>query len=247
MMMKEMRGSRRHVLAWTESPNFADELIAMVHPVDCELSPTSIWMPRGFAEPHEARLESFGPRALPESEAWPALRSWWLRHERGANTPNWDIALSCQLDGRPGLVLVEAKAHESELSTAGKPAADSASANSLENHRQITEAITEARTALATQFPGTRIAVDRSYQLSHRVAFAWKLASLGIPTALIYLGFIGDSNMADVGRPFDNDDHWQSCFGGHLRDVCPELPRNQPISTSHAPFWVLPRSLPTPT
>jgi hypothetical protein len=30
-----------------------------------------------------------------------------------------DLALSCEIEGRPGLVLVEAKAHHAELSTAG--------------------------------------------------------------------------------------------------------------------------------
>ncbi|HEY6267088.1 MAG TPA: hypothetical protein VIX11_02230 [Candidatus Acidoferrum sp.] len=40
---------------------------------------------------------------------------WWLAVRERANTPNWDIASSCTIDEKPGLLLVEAKAHRAEL------------------------------------------------------------------------------------------------------------------------------------
>ncbi len=43
------------------------------------------------------------------------LRKWWLVHERGANTPNWDIAAGCEIEGKTGVILVEAKANVPEL------------------------------------------------------------------------------------------------------------------------------------
>jgi len=76
-------------------------------------------MPRGYSNPREARLESFGPRLLPESPAWLALRDWRLVHKAGANTPNWDIAAGCEIEGRAGIVLVEAKANWPELGVGG--------------------------------------------------------------------------------------------------------------------------------
>lgn len=72
-------------------------------------------MPRGRAHPDEATLDTFGERVFPNHPAWRVLRSWWLRHERFADTPNWDIALRAEIEGEPGLVLVEAKANEPEL------------------------------------------------------------------------------------------------------------------------------------
>ena len=109
------------MLDWTDTPDFSVELLQLVAPVDCRLSARSRWMPRGYRSPDEARLETFGPAVWPETEAWSVLRKWWLAHERGANTPNWDIAASCEIDGSPGLILVEAKANVPELSVAGKP------------------------------------------------------------------------------------------------------------------------------
>jgi hypothetical protein len=114
------RGSRKHVLDWTSRPEFAVELLRPVLPVECRLSAKSSWMPRGYGSPDEARLDTFGPQSLPHSTLWSTLRSWWLAHERGANTPNWDIAATCELEGTRGLILVEAKANVPELSIAGK-------------------------------------------------------------------------------------------------------------------------------
>ena len=131
------RGSRKHVLDWTNTPEFPVELLQLVAPVDCRLSARSRWMPRGYRSPDEARLETFGPAVWPETEAWSVLRKWWLAHERGANTPNWDIAASCEIDGSQGLILVEAKANVPELSVAGKPTDVGVSAASAENHERI--------------------------------------------------------------------------------------------------------------
>lgn len=238
-----VRGSKKHILDWVEQSTFSRDLIALASPVACELTGESIWLPSGHQSPREARLETFGPRALPGHPAWSAVPKWWLKHHRGANTPNWDIALSCLVEARPGLVLVEAKANEPELSKAGKRAVVG-SERSHENHEQISSAIAEARDALLAQFPTMSIDRDRHYQLSNRIAFAWKLASLGIPTVVIYLGFIGDTGVANVGAPFYDDDHWQRTFRSHLAEVCRDDICGAGVQTSDAKFWFLVRSRP---
>ena len=201
-------------------------------------------MPMGLQAPAEARLEAFGPRVDPANPGWSALASWWLAHPAGANTPNWDIAAWCEVEGRPGLILVEAKANVPELSSAGKPLPLEASGKSQENHRRIGEAIEEAAAGLSTKCPGICISRDRHYQLSNRLAFAWKLASLGIPSVLVYLGFTGDEGIRDVGEPFANDDHWQHTFRDYLQTVCPTSVLAALIDVGPASFWVLSRSRP---
>jgi hypothetical protein len=47
--------------------------------------------------------------------------------------------VGCQIEDRPGLVLVEAKAHRNELETTGKPL-DTTSTDSVENHEHINSA-----------------------------------------------------------------------------------------------------------
>jgi hypothetical protein len=237
------RGSRKHVLDWTNRPTFVSELIELVKPVNCRVTAESQWQPRGHSAPAEARLDRFGPRVLPAAP-WGELKSWWLKHPRRANTPNWDIALSCEVEGHPGLILVEAKANVPELSHYGKPRARGTSKNSTENHQHIGSAIRAARDALKRSIPDVAIERDRYYQLSNRIAFSWKLASLGIPTVLVYLGFVGDVGIKYVGAPFSDAEHWHRTFRKHLQEVCPVTILDAPVHTGNASFWVLSRTLP---
>lgn len=239
------RGSRKHVLDWTSRPEFLVDLLRLLEPVDVRITARSHWMPRGYASPEEARLDSFGPKCLPDLGAvWHDIRAWWLRHEAGANTPNWDIALACEIEGRPGVVLVEAKANVPELGPAGKRREEGASPRSAANHEQIGQAIAEACRELRRIEPAVAISRDRHYQLSNRLAFAWKLASLGVPTVLVYLGFIGDDGITDVGAPFEDSSHWQEEFNRHAAPVAPKALFNRRINCDTAPAWFLVRDRP---
>jgi hypothetical protein len=234
------RGSRKHVLDWTEQSRFLVELLEMLQPVDCRVTDTSQWMPLGRRAAKEARLNHFGPQVLPGVD-WRALSSWWLKHS--GNTPNWDIALSCEIEGRPGLVLVEAKANVQELSKDGKKAEDEATERSNANHNQIGLAIEEARKAVESQLPGVCISRDKHFQLSNRIAFGWRLATMGVPTVLLYLGFTGDEGIRAPGRePFANDVHWQAVFRDYLKGVCPTAILDAPLLIASEKLWVLSRS-----
>lgn len=118
---------------------------------------------------------------------------WWLAvPHRRANTPNWDLASACHINGQPGLLLVEAKAHLEEL----RPNPDSCSSTNPANRKRIQQAIEQANAALtaATGNPW-RLSRDHHYQLSNRFAWAWRLADLGVPVALLYLGFLNAQDM----------------------------------------------------
>ena len=57
----------------------------------------------------------------------------------------------------------------------------------------------------AEQFPGDCGA--GSTRAGRGLAFTWKLTSLGIPTVVVYLGFLGDSGIANAGEPFSDEAH----------------------------------------
>lgn len=233
------RGSRKHVLDWTGRPSFPEELRQIVSPVACRLTGTAAWAPRGYSAPKEARLDSFGPL---DASIRAALRGWWLVHHRGANTPNWDIVAPCEIEGRPGLVLVEAKANVRELSSAGKPASKEPSAASAENHERIRAALAEACTGLRRHSPAVALSHDLHYQLSNRLAFAWKLATLGVPTVLVYLGFIGDEGIADAGAPFSTPADWEQTFNEEAERVFPSGIHGTELDCGLASMWLLVRS-----
>jgi len=238
------RGSRKHVLDWTARPSFLEEFndcLGLGKAVDFG---QATLMPRGYSATEEARLESFGPVWLPESPVWSQLTEWWLKHPAGANTPNWDIAIGCRIEDRPGLVLVEAKANWPELGTAGKSSPDPDRANSIENHQRIGDAVEEACAGWRSLDERISITRDSHYQLANRLAFTWKLAQSGVPVVLVYLGFFGDEGIRDVGPPFADDADWQRAFGTYIRDVFPSDLIDRRLDIGPAPAWILSRSWP---
>lgn len=213
------RGSRKHVLDWTERSTFLLELVELLKPCPIRVAEDTIFMPRGYSSPNEARLESFGPDWLPQGVAWSELQKWWLKHPAGATTPNWDIAVGCTIGGKPGLVLVEAKANWSESKIDGKDLPQSASDRSRENHEHIGRAIAEANAGWQRIDARVAITRDSHYQLANRLAFAWKLATVGVSVALVYLGFTGDRGIWDAGKPFKSTENWRRAFSEHCRNV----------------------------
>lgn len=240
---KVYRGSRKHVLDWTGRESFRDEFRDLLGDVPADLS-AAVFMPRGSRQPDEARLEAFGPKWLPDHPAWVSIRQWWLVHERGANTPNWDIAVGCEIENRPGLVLVEAKANWPELGRSGKSTPSKSSPRSIANHQRIGGAIDEAKRAWSLHSEGVSISRDSHYQLSNRLAFTWKLATLGIPTILVYLGFTGDEGISDAGQPFRDGADWQSAFDEYIQRQLPKGLFEKRFDFGKAPAWVLVRDRP---
>ncbi|MCE5204121.1 MAG: hypothetical protein LLG24_07930 [Actinomycetia bacterium] len=241
------RGSRKHVLDWTGRPSFLDELAALLAPMPVVFPADAHFMPCGAGSPDEARLERFGPSLVADAGLWTELENWWLCHKAGANTPNWDIAAGCLLEGMPGVVLVEAKANWPELGLAGKPLSPRASERSRENHERIGAAIDEACRGWRAVDSRVSISRDTHYQLANRLAFTWKLATLGIPTVLLYLGFTGDDGIVDAGAPFIDDADWQRAFGEYSQAAWPAELLGQRIDISGTPAWVASRSRPVIT
>jgi hypothetical protein len=216
---KERRGSRPRCLILTEGTpaEVAGRLNGILDGHAMIDSSRCAWMPRGFREPDEAELGKAGDFLSAQEKE--AVTSWWLSKRGLAKTPNWDLATRAEIDGREGLVLVEAKAHEGELDASPKRLDRD---SNPENHEQIGRAIQEARDALNGILKGWDISRDRHYQLSNRFAWAWKLASLGRPVVLVYLGFLGAEDMRPRGGvPFQDHAHWRETLLAHAKGIVP--------------------------
>lgn len=137
-------------------------------------------------------------------------------------------------------MLIEAKAHAAELHAGGKLGSSKEGASG-KNHAQIRLAIDEAKKALSKFGYETTISIDVNYQLSNRIAFAWKLASLGVPVVLVYLGFTGDDGMR---KPLRNSKDWSDALSDHAKQLFSSPAKDQRIECGAAPFWVLVRTFP---
>lgn len=223
---KDSRGSRPRCVLLVDGSReeVADRLTNLVNLPGIVVSPDDRWMPYGKpvrengswdAKPaKEAELDEADDlicRAVRQE-----LQRWWLA--KSARTPNWDIASTCEIEGVPGLLLVEAKAHGKELSES-----DTCSSTYPANREQIRRAIVEAASGLES-VTGTPWAISRDhhYQLSNRFSWSWKLASLGIPVVLVYLGFLNAQDMVDRSSPFQSEDEWDRTLREYCKDVVDE-------------------------
>ena len=129
--------------------------------------------------------------------------------------------------------MVEAKAHAGEL----KPD-DRCGATDEDNRERIRDAIGDAGRNLGE---GWRLSIDSHYQLSNRFAWAWKVASLGVPVVLVYLGFL---NADEMGQPFTSHDAWERCLLAYSDETVPRTVWNSgQIQVNGVPVIPLIRSV----
>lgn len=222
---RERRGSkpRCHLLTHGSPDAVAARLTALVSPF-ASVAPNDRWMPQGFEDANEARLPK-AARLLP-IDVRSELERWWLAVTVGkAETPNWDIASTCTIEGQPGILLIEAKAHDEELirEEGGKRYTDfSATEDSRRNHAQI-GAVIDAASAALTESTRLQWALSRDshYQMANRFAWSWKLTHLGFPVVLVYLGFLNANEMSDRGVPFNDEANWRDAVKDHSKTLFP--------------------------
>ena len=209
-----MRGSAKHVLDLLEREDYVQVMNGLLFDGGASIAQSDEHRPLGKHDPAEWSVEAFCAQFCRDWLDVDRLASWWPQ----IMPPQWDLISTCRVGGRQGLLLVEAKAHEGECSFAGKELEPGASSESERNHRQIRRCLREAADGLRP-FGVFRLDAGSHYQLANRVAYLWKLASMGIPTVLLYIGFTGDTYFA---RDYLVDvDHWQRVMGAYMQGVVP--------------------------
>jgi hypothetical protein len=247
---KERRGSkpRCHLLTHGSPDAVAARLTALVAPF-ATVEPSDRWMPQGFEDTDEATLPEAERLLL--SDVRRELRRWWLVvASNDTRTPNWDIASTCTIEGKPGIVLIEAKAHAQELikeETGRRNIEAPVSGGARRNLMRIDWAIRDASAALAEDTGLTwALSRDWNYQMSNRFAWARKLAELGFAVILVYLGFLSANEMSDQGRPLADASDWQSVVKRHSEALFPATVWDHRWICAGQPFVPLIRSLEVP-
>ena len=242
----QRRGSkpRCHLLTHGSRDTVAQRLTALVAPFG-SVAPTDFWMPLGFEQTDEAELHK--ATQLLREEHCAQIRNWWFAIFRGGlqTGPSFDIASTCVIEGRPGIILVEAKAHDKELKKeeGEKPIQKAASEGEKTNHKRIGEAIQAANAPFRTS-TGFNWALSRDsrYQMSNRFASACKLTELGYPVILVYLGFLKATEMADQGTPIETAAQWDAAVKAHSQTLFPAEVWNRQWELHQRPFVPLIRS-----
>jgi len=224
--IKERRGSRARCVLFTEGTReeVAKRLTALVAPHAIVDPARHVWAPKGLSDPAEGKLGETPPFLSDKQRE--DISNWWLavRHP-AANTPNWDFISQATIGGREGLILVEAKAHDTELTKeeGGKPLDTQASQDSFSNHKRIGACIDEASQALSSATGlAWHLSRDSHYQMSNRFAWSWKVTTMGIPVVLVYLGFLKANEMQDRGLPFASHEQWKQLVESQSQTLFPD-------------------------
>lgn len=242
---KRDRGSRKHILDLLEQPTFGESMAKLFAGTSVRLAELPYPRPMSRKSKEEWReddAETYLKRHPVNGWTGSLPSCWWVTG-RGTR-PTWDLLCHIFVSEKPGLLLVEAKAHEGELDWAGKRLAPSAKLASKNNHAQIEGCVREADAALNKLCDGVfNLSMNSHYQLVNRVAYAWKLADLGLPVVLLYLGFTGDAYFdADYIR---DDAHWQRVMGGYIQGILPQqFPERVHSLGNGSTLQMLVRSLP---
>jgi hypothetical protein len=219
---KEQRGSkpRCHLLTHGTPEEVAARLTQLIAPWG-QVRPTDHWLPKGFDILEEAQLHN--AHQLLAREISQQLQTWWLSGTSELRTPNWDIASTCLIEGKEGLLLVEAKAHDEELikEEKGRLLATQPTEGEKINHEHIGKAIREANEELNTLCPGWNLNRDSHYQIVNRFAWSWKLCTLGVPVILVYLGFLNALEMRDRGNELRTGTAWDQLVFSHGKSIIP--------------------------
>lgn len=260
MQLDKTRGSRPRCVSMMigDRAAVAERLTRLAGWPEVVVSPDARWMPCGVpiqntdgawdvTPADEAKLDQRNELLRPEESE--QLRRWWLAHSGQANTPNWDIASTCTVAGKAGLLLIEAKAHDMELrgEEKGKELDAQASENSFANHVQIGRAIADVAAGLQRS-TGLACAIsrDRRYQMSNRFASAGKLTEMGYAVVLVYLGFLNATEMRDCGQPFQSLTEWQALVEQHSAPLFPKELWNRRWNVHGQPFIPLIRAVECP-
>ena len=256
LQLRHIRGSQPRCVSFThgERASVASRLTRLVNGAGVTVAADDSWLPTGqpvqrpdgawdVSPAMEVTLDNLNP--LLSREESQHLKQWWLMHPHPkANTPNWDIAGTCLVDGQKGILLVEAKAHANELEEGGKTLDADASEKSRGNHLQIGRVISDAAACLQrdTGLPFA-ISRDQRYQMSNRFAMACKLTEMGYAVVLVYLGFLNAGEMSDLGSCFPDLETWQERVERHSKILFPAQIWGQRWTLNGRPFLPLIRAI----
>ena len=169
------------------------------------------YYPKGLINPREIELDKEMMPVGGSIEYSNKLNNWWL-HEKNRKTPTWDLVCKAEIEGCPGLILIEAKAHISELL---RKRDKTGAKKDSPNYIKIENALSEVSTAY-----NYSLSADNHYQLSNRIAWSIKLASMGISVVLLYLGFIDTKEMDDKKSDLIKDlRQWKKIVGDFSEEI----------------------------
>uniref|UniRef100_UPI00404A6732 hypothetical protein n=1 Tax=Flavobacterium sp. TaxID=239 RepID=UPI00404A6732 len=210
------KGSKTAMVKLVKSNDFINIINDLLENSEATITSEDVSFPNVRIPNKEVTLSTFIRQNFDAKKAT-NLTKWWIKH--GTATPKWDLISTCTIDGKRGILLVEAKAHKGELKKDKKLLKKGSSIETEQNHEHIESVIDDVKKQLKNEIIDIAISRDNCYQFSNRVAHSWWLANQGIPVVLLYLGFLNVDDMENKYKIFKTHKDWEDCFIRHTKMV----------------------------
>ena len=190
--------SRKLLIKFLGDPDYIINMNALLSQVNASVSTDDIRIPDPPNNTNEGDFTS-----LPEF-VHPFLSNdkssiWWKNALKNYSPYCWDLVSTCTVNGKKGLLLVEAKAKKGELITA---------ANLQVPDENLERSYLVANKDLSKISPDAKLSSIICRQMSNHIYRAWFLARSGIPVILLYLGF----HFEKGNRVFNSANDWRNYF-----------------------------------
>ena len=184
------RGSRKHVLGLV-SASPESNLNSLLENLNARVTPGASVCPNRMSDAEFEQRDFSTTCTWTDIDLGP-LQHWWV--DSAFKGPTWDLLAQCEVHGQPGALLVEAKAHVSELDHGGRRPSKSISTQALKNSKRIDTSVAQCQRWLrAHGVPDASVSTKAHYQLVNRLSAATVLAECGLHVILMFLGFTGDT------------------------------------------------------
>ena len=223
--------SRKLLLKFLSDPGYLESMNSLLSQVNASVSADEVRLPDPPNNTTEGDFTSL-PEFVSPFLSNDKNSSWWKNALKNYSTYCWDFVSTCTINGRKGLLLVEAKAKRGELiSTPNLKALDP----NLEDNYRL------ASSDLRKIAPRIKLSSVTCRQMSNHIYRSWFLARSGIPVILLYVGFyFGKGN-----RVFNSDLDWKNYFFHAARKIGANKLVNKDVYCGDSYFKLLCASLDT--
>jgi len=238
------KGSYRHMLDLVSASNFRDVMDSLLEGTGFRLAESDFRHPASRSKKKdwtEMVLEDY-LKQNPLHRYEGPNRKWWKPFS--GKLPTWDLICHLEGGGKSGLLIIEAKAHLSEMSEKNsKSPVDKKNPRSVANDLSIRLRLAEANLAMTKlNLGGFDLSADHDYQLSNRLAYLHKLACDGVPVILLYLGWEASPDWSS--DPFPDGSAWREAVKKQFEGIGPwDFVEREHRLESGVPFRMIVRSI----
>ena len=217
--------SRKLILKFVSSKNYLFTINSLIKKVNASITKEDIRMPNPPFDSNEADDNAIAKLLCLYCGA-DTDSIWWRNILRSYSSQSWDFISTCTIDGKKGILLVEAKAKKGEMKLIARKKKNY---DFSQPNKELNELI-----------PGVELSNEKCPQLSNHIAHAWAMSKQDMPVILLYLGFCYSHGRCAFKTPLE----YKASFKKHVRSIGADKLLDLKIADERTSFTFLCEAIP---